>query len=89
MDITKIIQKAHKNMSYGQNDLPLREHLLEQVQYLRDIQLHIFKVQEMLVVFLLCTDEPATRAKQADIQTFSSKSSILRSISRMAFSRPL
>ena len=33
--------------------LPLCENLFEEAKYLGDIQLHIFKIQKMLIVLLL------------------------------------
>ena len=33
--------------------LPLSENLFEEAEYLRDVQLHIFKIQKMLIVLLL------------------------------------
>ena len=33
--------------------LPLSENLFEEAEYLGDVQLHIFKIQKMLIVLLL------------------------------------
>lgn len=69
----------------------MRAHLVQQGQNLLDVQLHIFQVQYCITLLLL--DVPyyqcACCAPQSDKLTFSSKSSILKSISTIGLSRPL
>jgi hypothetical protein len=71
--------------------LPLGEDFIEQCQDFWNVELYIFQIKEMLVVLLLEAEVvriPTTRIENQR-RTFSSRSSILRSISRIAFSRPL
>lgn len=79
---------------------PDSAHLVEQPQHLWHIELHILEVQHGLIIFLLKasgsarvhtwgTVPPVPALGLALGLTFSSKSSIFRSISRMGFSRPL
>lgn len=67
-----------------------REDLVEQTKHLGHVELHVLKVEKMLVVFLLWVELSQNEAYGASMQrTFSRRSSMLRSISRIAFSRPL
>ena len=72
-----------------------REDLVEKPEDFRHVELDVLEVQEMLIVFLLRTREKKFSAEQHNVDpgdrqlTFSSKSSMLRSISNIAFSRPL
>lgn len=99
--LMRVFRRNYKTYEYEQGNpnelgrkwyLSLSEHFLEETQHLRHIQLNVLEVKEMLVVFLL----KGTQGHQLEgyrgvpwQPTFSNKSSMLRSISRIAFSLPL
>lgn len=67
-------------------------YLVQQREHLDDIQLYIFQIQQVLVVFLLhsrTSKSAYTHRKQSNQPTFSNRSSIFKSISNIALSRPL
>jgi hypothetical protein len=67
----------------------LGEDLLEESKDLGDVQLDVLEIEEVLVVLLLLEKVSVNIGRAEERLTFSNRSSILRSISRIAFSRPL
>ena len=78
----------------GQYRSSFGEDLLEQGEDFGHVQLHVLEVQQVLVVLLLWNERRGRQiwgavSRSGGRRTFSNRSSIFRSISRMAFSRPL
>lgn len=69
----------------------MRPHLVQQGQNLLDMQLHIFQVEYCITLLLLDVprDQRVPGPLQNDKLAFSSRSSILKSISTIGLSRPL